>query len=451
MTDGAAHALVAAGVARDDPVGVALTDRAEHLVMLLALGRVGATVIPLDPRWPAAEAQGVAHKFGARHLLCDADDPRDGWIGVDAAWFATDLPPYHDALVTLDTPFVLSLSSGTTGLPKGPRVSHGKFVARFDVYWLDLTLNGQDRFVTATPLYFGGGRGFALAMLYAGGTAVLFCPPYDPGALVDFVGRIGGTAMFLVPTLLRRLIAEPRTGLAFPDLRVLISSGSALYPAEARAVRETLTPNLYQYYSSTEGGGCSLLTPAAFADHPDSVGLPCAGVAVEVVGSDHRRLPAGEVGRLRYRSAASADAYFMNDDPAAFHEGWFYPGDMAVFDADGFLHLRGRDKDMIIRGGVNIYPSDIETVLTALSGVAEAAVAGVPSREMGEDIVAFVAAASHDAAPLREACAARLARYKVPSQFVFLDELPKAANGKVDKRALVGLVSGAARADPAAS
>lgn len=437
MVDHGCHALAKAGFGHGDLIGLALEDRAEHLVMILALGRIGATLLPLDPRWAAHEIEGVANNFGAKAILSDTIADRAGWVRVTDDWYGESDRPYEDDRVDADTPMLLSLSSGTTGMPKGPRVSHGKFIARFTLFWLDFGLSSRDRFVTATPIYFGGGRAFALAMIYAGGTAVLFCPPFKSQELIDYVARVKGTAAFLVPTMLRRLLTEKHERIAFPTLRALISSGSAIYASEQAQVREQLSPNLFQYYSSTEGGGCTVLGPDAFLAHPDSVGQPCFGVDVEVVDAEHRPLPAGEIGRLRYRSAASADSYYKGDGSAAFHDGWFYPGDLGTFDADGFLYLRGRSKDMIIRGGVNIYPNDIEAVLLEIEGVREAAVVGAPSTEFGEEVAAFLVAPGLDEDNVRAVCAEKLARYKRPKLIRFVDDLPKTGVGKVDKARLV--------------
>lgn len=443
MVDHGCHALIAKGVVRGALVGLSLQDRGEYLVVMLAMARVGAIVLPLDPRWTTAETNDVARNFGADVILTDRPDGDPGWTSLADADFGESDIPYDDPAVGLDTPMLLSLSSGTTGMPKGPRVTQGKFIDRFMVYWLDLKLSAQDRFVTATPLYFGGGRGFALAMIYAGGTALLLCPPYKPEQLVAFVNEQRATSMFLVPTLLTRMLGEARDGpLLFPTLEVLISSGSALYAAEQREIRKKLTPNLYQYYSSTEGGGCTLLTPDAFDAHPDSVGQPCFGVQVEIVDEQHKPLPVGEIGRLRYRSAASADHYYKGDESAAFHDGFFYPGDLGALDADGFLYLRGRSKDMIIRGGVNIYPGDIEAVILEHPSIVEVAVVGVPSVEFGEDIaVAAVAHGALDERGLRDHCARLLARYKMPRFFFSFDVLPKAGVGKVDKQAVAAFIA----------
>lgn len=443
QVDHTAFALSAAGVGYGDLVGVSLSDDIEHLTMLLALGRCGATILPLDPRWPVVEANTVAENFGAKTVLCNQEPVPSGWLRVGPDWYGASKRPYLEPRVTDETPMVLSLSSGTTGLPKGPRTSHGQFVARFISFWLDMGLNRRDRFVTATPLYFGGGRTFALAMIYAGGTSCLLPPPYKPEELIDFVNRTRSTAMFLVPTQLRRLLEGGYDGFAFPYLRVLISSGSAIYASEQREVRAKLTPNLYQYYSSTEGGACSILPPEDFEGHPDSVGQPCFGVDIEVV--DENDLPAatGEPGRLRYRSPASAKSYFLGEDSAAFRDGWFYPGDLGAFDEDGFLYLRGRSKDMIIRGGVNIYPNDIEQILLEAAGVREVAVVGRPSREFGEEVAAFIVGEASET-ELRALCAGRLAPYKVPKSFTFLDALPKTAVGKIAKTELVKLFDSAA-------
>ena len=444
IVDHVCHRLARHGVARGDLVGVALSDTAEHLIVLLALARLGGVILPLDCRWSGEEKAGVADRFEARWVIVPAGEHswHPGQLAAEADWYTEVDKPYRDDAVDTNTPLILSLSSGTTGPPKGPRVSQGQFVARFMIYWIDLGLNGRDRFVVATPLYFGGGRGFALAILYAGATAIMFAPPYEPEALVAEVTRLDGTALFLVPTLLRRLLANPRETLAFPTVRVLIASGSALYASEQRAIRETLTPNLYQYYSSTEGGGVSVLGPDDFELNPDSLGHPCFGVAVEVVDADHCPVAADEIGQLRYRSPASPMEYYKGDSAAAFRDGWFYPGDLAAFDREGFLYLRGRAKDMIIRGGVNICPMDIEKVLLDVDGVTEAAVVGVPSADLGEEIVAFVVcSAPVDAALLSHACRARLARYKVPKQILFVENLPKNTAGKVLKPELARIAA----------
>jgi acyl-CoA synthetase (AMP-forming)/AMP-acid ligase II len=442
LMNSAAWALHQRGVRRGDVVGVALKDTAHHVVILLALARLGVIIAPMDCRWQMTEKVLLAKHLRAKYVIVEGELARDqsNWLTLDDAWFAGDRI-YEDQEITPDTLLLLSLSSGTTGKPKGPALTHRQYENRFMVYWIDLTFNAQDRFISATPLYFGGGRGFTLAMLFGGGTVYLFPPPFKPEELFEYVKYVRGTSIFLVPTMLRRLLGSEIEGLAFPTLQKLISSGSAIFESERRAVRERLSPHLFELYSSTEGGSISVLPPHDFELSPDSVGRPCFRVEVEVVDAEHRQLPAGEVGRLRYRSPSSATKYFIGEDEGAFEDGWFYPGDLGLIDEADFIKLRGRSKDMIIRGGVNIYPADIENALLQHSGVSEAAVIGVPAKDMGEEIAAFITiSAPVTSDEIRSFCKTQLASYKVPKFVVILDSMPKSSLGKVLKSALPELM-----------
>ena len=434
--NGTAFAFRDLGIKRGDIVGVALKDSPEHLIALLALARIGAIILPMDWRWSSDEQRAVADRYTAHLVLMETlpENPPSGWRAITPGMFAGTDRVYMDAEVTDESPFLLSLSSGTTGMPKGPCVTHRQFESRFMPYWLNLTMNANDRFVLATPLYHGGGRGFTLAMIFAGATVSLFPPPYEPEELVAHVAAVDGTAIFLVPTILRRLLDNQYDGLAFPSMRKLISSGSALYREERMAVRERLTPNLFEIYSSTEGGAVSITSPEDMLMAPESVGRPAFRVDVEIVDEEHQPLPVGEVGRLRYRSPASPKGYFVGDSNEAFRDGWFYPGDLAMIDTAGFVYLKGRVKDMIIRGGMNIYPGDIEKVLLECNGVSDAAVIGTPSREFGEELAAFVVSASGVTRDSLVAhCKAKLAPYKVPRRVLFIDKLPRNSSGKIIK------------------
>jgi acyl-CoA synthetase (AMP-forming)/AMP-acid ligase II len=438
--------LLSLGLAPGDVVGVALRDSVEHLVMLFALARAGIVLLPLDWRWTAPEQARVAAHFGAKRIVVEPDAAApDGQhcTAIDDAWHraVADANPARE-FPTGDGPLLMSLSSGTTGRPKGPRLSHYQFLRRFWVHWINLGFNSEDRYVSATPLYYGGGRTFAMLMLYSGGTVSLFPPPYEPAALCAEVARREATAVFLVPTLLRRLLAATDAALApMRSLRLLLSSGSALHADERRRIRARISPNLIEYYSSTEGGGISYLTSRDAAHHDDSVGRPVFAVDVECVDESHRPLPPGVVGRIRYRGPAVADG-FWNDPEAsreAFRDGWYYPGDLGMLDDEGFLFLKGRAKDMIIRGGINIYPADVEAVLQSHPAVAEAAVVGWPSREFNEEVAAFVTLKGAASAPeLRDLCRARLASYKVPREVFIVPELPRNTLGKIVKTELSG-------------
>ncbi len=431
-------ALLADGLRQGDLVGVALEDKPLHLAALYALARRGMVAVPMDCRWTAVEKANLARHFGcARTLVSPGDAPDVPRLALEDTALpeplaAPPVPPVPEGL-----PLLLSLSSGTTGRPKGPMVTHAQFFRRFLTHYIHLGFGAEDRFLSATPLYFGGGRTFCMSILYAGGTVILKPPPYRTEELLEEAARSSPSSLFLVPTLLRRLLALDHAAPPLAALRLLISSGAPLSGAERARIRERLCPNLAEYYASTEGGGVSLLLPHEQDAHGTTVGRPIHGVEVEIVDDDHRPLPPGQVGRLRYRGPGVATGYFRDSEASAeaFHDGWFYPGDLAERDEAGFIALRGRKKDMILRGGVNIYPLEIETCLMAHPDIADAAVVPAPSEEFGEIVVAHVVGTAEPAA-LRAWCAARLAPYKVPARFVLQRELPRNSSGKVIKSQL---------------
>jgi len=425
-------------------VGIALGDTIEHLLMLWAVARAGAVILPMDCRWSAAEKARLVEHFQPACVMVEPGASFDGarCIEADSVWIDSLARTAIDRLFPDgDRGLVLSLSSGTTGRPKGPLMSHRRFMSRFWTHWVDLGFGSRETYLNATPLYFGGGRSFSMSTHYVGGTVVLFPPPYQPSALAAEVSRTRASVLFLVPTLLRRLLAsEASELLPFQALKVLISSGSALSAQERPQIHERICANFVEFYSSTEGGGITVLGADDQDAHPGSVGRAVFGVHVQVVDGEHQVLPAGAVGRIRYQGAAVAEAFYQDPEASleAFHEGWFYPGDLGYLDDEGFLYLKGRAKDMIIRGGINIYPQEVEAVLLASDpSVIDVAVVGWPSAEFNEEVAAFVVVRGHiDPEALRQYCAAQLAPYKVPRAIFAVDDLPRNTLGKVVKAEL---------------
>lgn len=435
-----AGALVALGVKAGDVVGVALKDTPEHVMAMYAVARAGAAILPVDCRWTHPEKQRVTSHFGAKLVLVERGDSFAGasCIEVDDAWAerVRQAPPLSER-PDGSGGFCLSLSSGTTGRPKGPMLTHAQFMSRFFTHYADLGFGSRETYLNATPLYFGGGRAFSVSTLYVGGTLVLFPPPYTPQTLAAEVARTRTTITFLVPTLIRRVLAAPGESIApLARLNTLISSGSPLTADERAQIRERICRNFIEYYSSTEGGGVTVLSGEDQLAYGASVGRPVFGVQIQIVDDANRSLPAGEVGRIRYRGPTLASGFYRDDAAAkdAFLDGWFYPGDLGVLNDEGFLFLRGRAKDMIIRGGVNIYPLEIETTLLNHPRVAEAAVIGAPSREFDEEVAAFVRRSGelteHEVVGY---CRAQLAPYKVPSHVFFVDEFKLNSAGKILK------------------
>ncbi|MCE8006109.1 class I adenylate-forming enzyme family protein [Aestuariivita sp.] len=439
--------LCAQGVTKDDVIGVALRDTPDHLMMIFAVVRLGAVLLPLDWRWTEAERTRVATHFGARMTICEPDaepgaaTPALTMTQLRSAPVGADDPPF---VLDPDLPLLMSLSSGTTGMPSGPELTHPQMLRRFWTHWINLGLNADHRYMSATPLYFGGGRTFAMSILYAGGTVILFPPPFRPGELCAEIARRGATSLFLVPTQLRGLLELGADELGpVRALDVLISSGAPLDPQERSEIGTRLNTNFREYYASTEGGGISLSTPQTRARCADSVGRPVFGVEIAVVDDTDVPVPAGTVGRLRYRGPGVATRSFSKDGHHTdlLRDGWFYPGDLAEMDAAGFVTLRGRAKEMIIRGGVNVYPFEIETVIRSHPQVADVAVMGVADARLGETVVAACIAkdASLDSGALLDWCATQLAPYKVPAQLRMVSSFPRNSAGKVLKAELLDL------------
>ncbi len=443
----ASAALHAQGVQPGDRIGLCLGDHIEHIVMLFAVAATGATVLPMDHRWTGAEKAQVAAAFAARFVVHEtAEAPVTGADNVDLSALLAP-PAVTPATLQLDdlhaadnAPFIIALSSGTTGRPKGAVVAHRQMHERFVNQWSTLGFTPNDRFVSVTPLYFGAARSLCMGFLSLGATVVIDPPPHKPAGLVQAIRDSGANITFLVPTLMHRLLPLAQTDeYLFPRLDLLVFGGSIVHQPEALEFRRKLTPHLASYYATSEGGGISVLRGADFQQHGDTVGKAATQVVVEVVDARDRPVERGTTGRLRYRGPGVATAFLTDTgepDPMSA-SGWFYPGDLASIDQDGFISLRGREKEMIIRGGVNVYPAEIEAALRDHPAVIDAAVVGWPSPGMGEEVAAFVAVDGNpDSDTLLDWCRARLAPYKVPREIFVRADLPRTRFGKIDKPAL---------------
>ena len=225
---------------------------------------------------------------------------------------------------------------------------------------------------------------------------------------------------------------------------MLVTTGSAVAPHERRQIIERLTPGFVDYYGTSEAGGISVLAAHEQLSFPDSVGRPAFRVEIEIVDEAGAVVPEGEVGRLRYRGPGVSRLH-VDADGATFTspDGWHFPGDLARILRSGHIQLAGRAKDLIIRGGVNIYPAEIEAALSTHPAVAEACVFGTEDRRLGETIAAAIvlrAGASLDAAGALAYLGERIARYKLPERVTFVDQLPRNTSGKVVRATLVKLL-----------
>lgn len=419
--------LVARGVSHGDRVGLSMSEHPTHLIAHYAIARLGAVIVPMDHRWTETEKRAAAAAFDVKTVLCDDDDLA---AGDDAI-----LPDIEDR----DSDLLISLSSGTTGRPKGALLTHRNLYERFVSQWNAIGYGKDDCFAVLTPFYFGAGRSFGMSLLAAGGTVLIAPPPMKPPEVIATLQQDFVTATFLPPTLLRRLFSlyAPGAPPLLGNIDFLIVSGEPLFADEAHEVIEKICPRVYSYYASSEGGGISVLRAEDFAEHASTVGKPTYKTEVEIVDNDDNEVETGVVGRLRYRGPGVATRHLDADgvESDAGIDGWFYPGDLAERLESGHIALRGRDKDVIIRGGVNIYPAEIEAALLANVDVDEVVVLGRDDKDRGQVVIAFIVT-SLDEDTLDAFCRASLAPYKVPQEFRKLSELPKRSSGKVDRKAL---------------
>ncbi len=459
------------GLAPGERVGILAGNRREFLEAFFACGKAGTVLVPLGTRLTAAEIAPVmadsgmkALLYGAEHaatVAAIADHLADGelptLVGLDGPRVGRAAPggDLDDAaeLAALEGPpsspwprlapedlWALLYTSGTTGKPKGVMVPHRQVLWNGYNTAIAWGLGASDVTPLFTPLYHAGGLGaFLVPMVTAGGTLVLHAD-FDPGEIWRTMVAEGCTVALGVPTIWERLSAAPELASAdLARLRWLISGGAPL-PRFVIDRYRARGITLRQGYGLTEVGvNCFTMTSEEAATKAGSIGQPMPFTEARLVDAEGREVAVDEVGELWLRGPHVCRGYWQQPLATAAAldaEGWFHTGDLARRDADGFFTIAGRAKDMLISGGVNVYPAEIEGELLLHPGVRDAAVVGVPDERWGEAGIAFLVAdpaAPPGEAELRDWLSARLARYKHPKAFVFLAELPRTAYGKVVK------------------
>ncbi|MCE2531327.1 MAG: AMP-binding protein [Acidimicrobiia bacterium] len=442
--------LYAAGLRRGDrvllsaPAGVALV--AAHTACL----RMGLVVVPLNAALRRREVAHIVADASPRGAILD-DPEMQSWVRQDApeavlCTSAVDLRPGNaPSLDDLDgdEPAMLGYTSGTTGTPKGAVLTHGNLLAGAESLRRAWGWSGSDRLVLALPLFHMHGLGVGLhGTLHCGASAILQ-PSFDADAVIDAVREHRATLFFGVPTMYNRLAGNPRA----PELAALrlAVSGSAPLPAELhRRLEETTGLRTLERYGMTET--VMLVSNPLDGDRrPGSVGFPLPGVELRLLGVGQSPGSAPEVptdapGEIWVRGPNVFAGYWRRPGTGPRTDGWFCTGDVGRRDADGYLYLEGRRGEVIITGGFNVYPREVEEQLADHPQITEVVVAGRPDEEWGEIVTAYVVPAPGRRAPtageLRSHVAERLAPYKYPRAVVPVEAIPRNALGKVQRHLL---------------
>jgi fatty-acyl-CoA synthase len=458
-----ANMLARLGLAKGDVVAFLCSNRAEMPEIYFALAKCGIVGIPLNYRLAPAEMAELMRAMVARVLIYEArfeacalhvqEHMSDLRFNVVIGASAARLDFEYEALlaegeareprtvVDEADAYYFNLTSGTTGLPKSYSLTqfNNSSAALFGVVF---EMNRKDVVLTAFPVFGRVGVAWLLTSVVYGIPNVL--TNFEPAQVLRLVQQERVTIFNVVPTMAAMLLASdqlPATDLS--SLRAIVFAGSPLPASIREQTMAQLCSGIYEYYGMQETGVLAYSTPEDRDLRPDSVGRVALFSEMRVVDPAGRDVAVGEVGEIIGRSPATVTSYFQNPEKSAetFRDGWVHTGDLGSMDADGFLFIRGREKDMIITGGQNVHAAEVEELLLRHDAVADCAVIGLPHELWGEQVVAVVVtklSASTDAEALQAYCRMQLAGFKTPKKWHFqTDPLPRTVTGKVQKFILV--------------
>jgi long-chain acyl-CoA synthetase len=444
IVDRCAAELLRQGFADGDRLGIQLRDTWEFVAVLLAAIRISVTVVPLDWRASPREIERLADHFALTGIARVPGSPDIHGsqdlitISVDGAWLRNlpdsgmPLPPVNHT-----TPFLISLSSGTTGEPKGMYCTFEEFTARLQRNLESFGALSGVRYLSCLPLCFSGGLFYCLYNLCLGNVVILYPTLFAPQELIKAVKEHRATLLIVVPTILRWLLKLPASRQALlHDLTFLINTGGPLTPNEKTLIVKQVCENFYDIFSTAAAGMLCVAGPDDIATAPEILGRAAPNIELEIVDSDGRAVAIDTPGRLRCRGPGISDSIWEGDKDIdrseGIDDGWYFTGDIAAIDSNGRYYLHGRADNVINRGGVNIYPNVIEAALREHPKVNEVIVFGKPEPQLGEYVTAAVVATDQVSdADLSAYCRDKLAPHLVPEEFIFSDSLPKTSTGKI--------------------
>lgn len=454
-----AHLLADAGIKKGDRIATVLFNSPEYAITHFGNARAGSVLVHISPMYAAPEIARIVERTRPRIMVIDAeiagkiDQVRGRLVSVEriivvgsaaGGDFDEAIGVYNgtDPGIDIDPadPVAMTFTGGTTGEPKGAVVSHN---ARFVSAWttaLEHRVTGEDVTGILTPMFHVVGLMiWYQATILAGCTSVIF-RKWDADDFIRQTERHGITSVFMVPVQVRDLIRSENFDTHRLKTLKNIGAGGALTPEGLIGeCREALPHCDYtDHYGQSETGVLTILRPWESEAHKGSIGRAAAGVDLRIADENGDPVPPGTIGELISRGPFMMDGYFENDAETAkyFRDGWGWTGDLAVADEDGFITLVGRSKEMIVTGGINVYPREIEITMEEHPAVLECTAFGVPDERWGEALIAYIVlrdGQTASAESLLDFCAEQLARYKRPREIVFVGNIPKTPSGKIQK------------------
>jgi fatty-acyl-CoA synthase len=447
--------LAGLGIKPGDVVALLMKNSPAFLELTFAVSHLGAISLPINYRLAAAEVDYILEHAGARLLLCDQEFaertavPRLYPVDTAAQANSTRLAPAAQCPASVrparpEDLFRLMYTSGTTDRPKGVIHSYSNFYWKCADHVVALGLSASDRLLIAGPLYHVGAFDLpGVAVLWVGGTLSIL-RDFAPARALAAIARERLTAAWFAPVMLGSLLGHSdRSGYALESIRWVVGGGERTPEARIRAFSELFTRARYiDAYGLTETcSGDTMMEAGREIEKIGSVGRPLAHVELEIRGDQGQRLATGETGEICLRGPKVTQGYWKDPEKtkASFFGDWFRSGDVGHLDAEGFLYLTDRKKDMILSGGENIASSEVERVVYELPQVADAAVIGVPDEQWGERPVAVVVlkpGGTLTLEALQDHCRRKLAGFKVPKELIVRTDLPRNPSGKILKRVL---------------
>jgi Acyl-CoA synthetases (AMP-forming)/AMP-acid ligases II len=450
--------LGARGIAPGDRVAIFMKNRTEYLEALYGAWFAGAVVVPINGKLHPREAEWIIEASGAKLTFVTADpgaELHSETLDIESDAYRALMehaPMAVPVPIEADQTVWLFYTSGTTGRPKGVKITSANLQAMCLGYFSDVdSVEEEDAILYAAPMSHGAGLYNFMHVMRAARHVVPLSGGFEAEEILDLAPRLGNVSMFAAPTMIRRLVDRAKaSGSTGEGIKTIVYGGGPMYLADIVEAVEVMGPRFVQIYGQGESPmTITALSREIVADrsHPRwrerlaSVGLAHSPVSVRIADGDGNPLPHGQTGEILVRGAAVMAGYWENPEAtaSAIRDGWLWTGDMGAMDADGFVTLQDRSKDVIISGGTNIYPREVEEALLLHPSVHEAAVIGTPDVEWGESVLAFVTPAPGseiDPATLDRHCCESIARFKRPKAYRVVAALPKNNYGKVLKTEL---------------